>query len=141
MEYRRFDTGIVVRLRRGEKISEKLIELAKQENIKLASLRAIGAVDEITLGWYDVEKQQYRSKTLHGQYEITGLMGTLTTMGGEPYLHLHITIADESYRALGGHLEEGRISGTFEAIIWEHKGEVDRVPDPETGLNILKLSD
>lgn len=120
----------------------KLKELAKKENIKLASLRAIGAVDEVTLGWYDVENQQYRSKMLHGQKEITSLIGTITVMNGEPYLHLHITVSDESYQALGGHLESARVSGTFEGEIWEHEGgQVERVPDPETGLNVLKLND
>ncbi len=130
-----------MRLERGEEVVSKLKELADKENIKLASLRAIGAVDEITLGWYDVENQEYRSKMLHGQWEITSLMGSITTMQGEPYLHLHITVSNESYQAMGGHLESARISGSFEGIIWEHPGTVERVPDPETGLNVLKLSD
>lgn len=142
MEYRRFATGIVVKLKRGEEIVSKLKELAQKEKITLASLRAIGAVDEVTLGWYDVENQQYRSKMIHGQMEITSCIGTFTTMHGEPYLHLHITLSDESYQALGGHLESARVSGTFEAEIWEHQGgSVERVPDPETGLNVMKFTD
>ena len=42
MDYRRFDNTIVVRIDRGEEILDKIRELALAENIKRASVAALG---------------------------------------------------------------------------------------------------
>ena len=44
MKYKRFDKTIVVRIDRGEEILDKIRELAIAENIKLASVTALGAM-------------------------------------------------------------------------------------------------
>ena len=43
MEYRRFDNTIIVRIDKGEEILEKIKEVSLKENIKLASVSALGA--------------------------------------------------------------------------------------------------
>ena len=45
MEYKKFETAYVVRLDPGDEICESLLAIAKQENIALASISGIGAVD------------------------------------------------------------------------------------------------
>lgn len=50
MEYRRFGDKIMVRIDRGEEILEQVKELARRENITLASVTALGATNEFNGG-------------------------------------------------------------------------------------------
>ena len=46
MEYRKFDNVIVARIDKDEEISEQLRVIAIKENIKLASVQALGAIND-----------------------------------------------------------------------------------------------
>ena len=50
MEYKRFGNNIVVRMDRGEDIVEQVKVLAEREQIRLASVQALGAVTDVTVG-------------------------------------------------------------------------------------------
>ena len=50
MKYKRFGNTIVARIDRGEEILDKIRELALSENIKLASVSALGATNDFTVG-------------------------------------------------------------------------------------------
>ena len=50
MEYRRFGNTIVARIDRGEEVLEQVAAIAQAEQIKLASVQALGAVGEFTVG-------------------------------------------------------------------------------------------
>jgi len=41
--------------------------------------------------------------------EMTSLMGNISIMEGEPFPHLHVTLADANFQLLGGHLSESEI--------------------------------
>ena len=49
--------------------------------------------------------------------EITSLVGNVSQMDGEVYLHIHVNIADENNNVFGGHLTSAVISATGEIII------------------------
>ena len=46
MEYRKFDNIIIARIDKGEEILEQLKAIAITENIKLASINALGAIND-----------------------------------------------------------------------------------------------
>lgn len=138
MEYERFKNTIIARMDRGEEILEKLKEIALKENIKLASITAIGASDHFVAGVYDVNTKEYKKNVFDGVYEITNLSGSINTMNNEYYAHLHITCADNNGNCFGGHLNEARISATCEMFITIIDGKVDRFKDEVTGLNLFK---
>lgn len=48
MEYQRFGNTIVARIDRGEEVLEQVKAIAQAEQIKLASVQALGAVGEFT---------------------------------------------------------------------------------------------
>ena len=48
MEYRKFDNVIIARIDKEEEILEQLKAIAINENIKLASINALGAINDFT---------------------------------------------------------------------------------------------
>lgn len=139
MEYKRFGNTVVVRIDRGEELLEQLREVSLSENIRLASVQALGATDSFTVGVYDVETKNYRANEFEGSFEIVSLTGTVNTMNGEFYSHLHMSAGNDRGEVFGGHLNKARISVTCEMVITIIDGEVDRMKDPVTGLNIFKF--
>ncbi len=139
MEYRKFNNTIVARIDRGEEIMEKIKEISLRENIKLANINALGAVDQITVGLYKVAEKQYFSNDFKQEMEIVSLTGSVNTMNGEYYSHLHIACADQSGNVVGGHLNKAVVSATCELFIHVIDGEIDRFKDEVTGLNLFKF--
>lgn len=139
MDYKRFGNTIVARLDRGEEIVEQLRILSLLENIKLASIQALGATDSFTVGTYSVEKQEYKANDFSGDFEIVSLVGTVNTMNGEYYSHLHMSAGNEKGEVFGGHLNRARISATCEMVITVIDGTVDRFREEQTGLNLFKF--
>ena len=140
MEYKAFGNTWMLRFDRGEEIVACLKKFCLDEEVKLASVAAIGAAEDVELGYYKVPTREYLTQVFAGEHEITGLLGNISTKDGEVYLHLHITIGNESFEARAGHLVAATVSGTCEMIVRSIKGEVDRFKDEkETGLNLLKL--
>ena len=139
MEYKRFGNNIVVRMDRGEDIVEQVKVLAEREQIRLASVQALGAVNDFTVGVFHTDTKVYESRRHQGAYEITSLTGTVDRMAGSFYAHLHFSAAGEDNSVLGGHLNEARISATGELVLTLIDGELDREKSPEVGLNLWKF--
>ena len=139
MEYRRFNDVLFVRIDRGEEIVEKLLEVAEKEDIRLASIEALGAVDDFTVGVYKIDEKKYYANRFEGAFEIVSLTGTITTMDGKTYHHLHMSAGDEHGAVFGGHLNRAVVSATCEMVIREVSGAVEREKDPVTGLNLFRF--
>lgn len=139
MDYKRFGNTIVARIDKGEEIVEQLKVVSLLENIKLASVQALGATDSFTVGAYNVEKQEYKSNDFSGDFEIVSLVGTVNTMNGEYYSHLHMSAGNANGEVFGGHLNRARVSATCEMVINIINGTVDRYREEKTGLNLFKF--
>lgn len=137
MEYRRFNDIYIVRMDRGEEIVATLADLCEKENIRLASVAAIGAVDRAVVGLYDVGEKVYHKKEFNEPMEIASLLGTVTEKDGKPYLHLHATLCDAQMQTHGGHVNELHISATCEMVLRLIPGEVGRRLDEGIGLNLF----
>ena len=139
MDYRRFGSHIVARFDRGEEILESLKALALKENVRLASVSALGAVDDFTVGVYRVDEKKYYANHFEGAFEIVSLTGTISTMNGEYYAHLHMSAGNDRGEVFGGHLNRAVISATCELVIDVIDGVVERRADPEVGLNLFNF--
>lgn len=139
MEYRRFQDTIVVRIDRGEEILEQIEEIAKRESIQLASVRALGATNDFTVGVYKVDEKRYDSNTFQGNFEIVSLTGTINTMKDAFYTHIHMSAGNDKGEVFGGHLNRAIVSATCEMIITVIDGKVDRYHDDEIGLNLFQF--
>ena len=140
MEYRRFPQGYVLRLDPGEEVVSSLTRLVEEQGVTLASVSALGAAGDVTIGIFDTKKRDYHSQRYQGEYEISALVGNVTRMDGAPYLHLHITIGNPvTGEVHAGHLSSCTISATLELFhqVWE--GQVDRKFSGTVGLNLLEF--
>ena len=140
MEYRKFGNTIIARIDRGEEILEGIRSIAQQEHIKLAHVSALGATSDFTVGVFDVAAQQYHSNEFHGSFEIVSLTGTINTMNGEFYTHIHMSAGNDKGQVFGGHLNRAVVSATCEMVITLIDGSVDRRFDSTVGLNVFDFS-
>ena len=136
MEYRRFKDTLVVRIDRGEEILSCVRAVAEREQIELAGVEALGAVDDFTVGVYLVSEKRYVPNRFTGAYEIVSLTGTIGTKDGAPYLHLHMSAGDADGQVVGGHLNAARVSVTCEMLIRVIDGAVARRMDDAIGINL-----
>lgn len=139
MKYKRFDKTIVVRIDRGEEILDKIRELAIAENIKLASVTALGATNDFTVGVFNTTEKKYYANEFKGAFEIVSLTGTINTMDGQFYTHIHMSAGNDKGEVFGGHLNRAVVSATCEMTVTVIDGEVDRYRDDDVGLNLFKL--
>lgn len=139
MEYRRFGSDIVARMDKGEEILAQIKEIALKERIKAASVTALGATNDFTVGVYKIDEKKYYANTFQGNFEIVSLTGTINTMDGAFYTHLHMSAGNEKGEVFGGHLNRAVISATCEMVITVIDGRVDRFHSEEIGLNLFQF--
>ena len=126
MDYRRFKDTIYLRLDPGEEIIEQIEKVAKKENIQLAQINGLGALNDFTTGVFDTVEKKFHPIHFEGAYEIVSLTGTVTRQDGEVYLHLHISMA--------------YVSATAEIQIQISDGVIDRKYDKKIGLNLFDFT-
>ena len=139
MDYKKFDKKVFVRIDKEEEIVETLKQLCKDLDIKAGTITGIGATDKATIGLFDVKTKKYHSKEFVGDHEIAPMYGNISTMNGEVYLHLHITLGNSEHMSFAGHLTSAVVSATFEGVIDIITGEINREFDENIKLNLLKL--
>lgn len=139
MNFKQFDDFYIIRLEKGEEIVSTLKTFCQNNNINLGSVSGIGAVDKVTIGLFEPKTKEYHSNEFNGDFEITSLIGNITTKNGECYLHLHINLSDESFKTIGGHLTSAVVSVTCEIIVTSINGIVEREFSDDIGINFLVL--
>lgn len=113
MEYKRIKDTYVVKISKNEFVRESLEKLLKQENIGFAKISAIGAIEEITLGWLK-EGGTYIKKEFNEAYELLSLKGSIA---GNNEIHMHASISGKDFKAHGGHFFEAKVAGVVEMFI------------------------
>lgn len=91
-----------------------------------AIVAGIGMLQEMTLGRYD--GREYTRKRVSESSEILSLQGNISMKEGEPFVHLHVSLADEEFHAIGGHLFGGTVSMTIELVLLELDTALVRLP-------------
>ena len=139
MEYKIFGKKAFLRIDKGEEILEKIKEFSLKENIKLASVSALGATNDFTVGVYNIDEKKYYANSFKGNFEIVSLTGTINTMNGDFYTHIHMSAGNSKGEVFGGHLNRAVVSATCEMVVDIVDGTLDRFHDDEIGLNLFKF--
>lgn len=130
---------LALRFAAGEAIEAPLLEVARQEGLVAAEITGIGALSGVTLGFFDLERQDYDKIEVDEQVEVLSLIGNLARFDGAPKLHAHIVVGKRDGSVMGGHLMDGCVRPTLELILNEAPVRLQRKTDPETGLALLDL--
>jgi predicted DNA-binding protein with PD1-like motif len=122
----------------GDEVAEGLLAFARDHRIQGAYFTAIGALEDVTLGFWDGERKDYRRIPIREQVEVLSLVGNVALeSGGSPKVHAHVVVGRADGTAHGGHLLQGHVRPTLEVILVEVPEQLRRTFDPRTGLPLL----
>ena len=124
----------------GDEVATGLLEFATTQRLRGSHLTAIGALQDVVLGYWDWTLKEYRRIPLREQVEVLSLVGNIA-LGpeGAPKIHAHIVVGRSDGAAHGGHLLEAHVRPTLEVIIVESPDDLQRSIDSETGLPLLNV--
>ena len=121
----------------GVDLLEEFQRFCLENDIQAGQVWAIGAVEKARIGYYDQVEKVYGYRLLDRYLEITALTGNISLLDNQPFVHAHITLADDQGAAFGGHLAPGTIVFVCEFMIQKFEGSpLTRTTDPNTGLNL-----
>lgn len=123
-----------LRLKPGSDLKQSLKDFTHSYQLQAGFiLTAVGSLQKATLRFADQQAPQVFEQKL----EVIALNGTLSSSG----VHLHIAIADQNGKTMGGHLETGcTIYTTAEIVIGDSEEfAFERAIDQETGFRELQI--
>lgn len=129
----------VVVFETGEEVISNLAKFALENHLSASHLSAIGALSEVTLGYFNLEKRGYKHIPIKEQVEVVSLVGNITLTKSQPRIHAHIVVSKSDGSAHGGHLIEAYVRPTLEVIVQETPEYLCRKTDPVTGLALIDL--
>jgi len=130
---------IVVTLGPGEEIVASLLEVAAAHKITGGFLTGLGSTSEVEIAFFDPEKKEYVPRTFSEPMEIGSMVGNFSRLEDEPHVHVHVSVAGPELIAFTGHLNRGVVGTACEIYIRTLPRAVQRVKDPASGFNPLKL--
>jgi len=139
MKFRRIAGGYLVRLERGEEAITSLKEFISRKKIPCGMLQGIGAIYNVELGYFDLKTSRYRTKKIKQTVEVVSLIGNISYIDGQPFVHSHVAIAGTDHRLLGGHFFKGTVAVTLEIYIQVIKRRLNRYHDHKLGFNFWDL--
>jgi hypothetical protein len=102
---------IVLILDQGEEAFAAITGFANRERVIAASITAIGAFSNASVGWFDLAAKKYRPIEVAEQCEVLSLMGDLAEGDdGKASLHLHAVLGLQDGSCRGGHFLSGNRS-------------------------------
>ena len=130
-----------IKFKKNDLLLESLTQYAKENNIKTAEISFIGAVQNVNVMYFNQSKKEYDKHTFDGGHEVLNGLGNISILDDEPFVHVHMTVADKNGNAFGGHLDEGTKIWLIEAVIKQPsffgKG-IERHFDDELCLSVWK---
>lgn len=138
-KYRQIENKYIVSIDNHTEIADALLSFCSETGIKSGSISGIGAIDSMTLRFFNPATKKYVDRQFDEQMEIASLLGNVSTLDGKTYLHLHIVAGRSDYSTLGGHLLSARLSGAGEFFVEDFGVDAERAYSEEIGLNIYKL--
>jgi len=124
----------------GDEVKAGLVAFAKEQRLAGSHFTAIGAFSEVTLGYFDWQKKEYRKIPVREQVEVLSLVGDVALKeNGEPEVHAHVVVGRSDGTTMGGHLMEARVRPTLEVMLVESPKHLQRRHDAESGLALIRL--
>src|SRR6266702_4626701 len=134
------ETRVVI-LESGEEAFAALTKFANEAGITAASLTAIGAFENATVGWFDFEKKTYKKIELAQQCEVLSAIGDVAVGDdGKASLHVHIVLGLSDGTTRGGHLLAGTVRPTLEVVLTEVPARLRRKKRADLGIALIDIA-
>lgn len=123
----------------GDEVMAGLTAFAQEHGLDGGHFTAIGAFSSATLGFFDIERKEYKKIPIDEQVEVLTLIGDVTLEEGEPKIHAHAVLGLSDGTTRGGHLVSAHVRPTLELILIESPAHLRRRFDSEAGLALIQL--
>ena len=128
----------VIVLDSGEEAFAALTKFANDAGITAASLSAIGAFENATVGWFDVDRKTYREIQVAQQCEVLSAIGDIAVGDdGRASLHLHVVLGLSDGTTPGGHLLNGKVQPTLEVVLTDTPTHLRRKKQLDIGIALI----
>jgi uncharacterized protein len=132
------ESDYILKLEVGDKVHEAILNFCNKENIQTGWFTGIGAIKDISLGYYNLEARSYEFTKYSDIYEVVGLVGNVSLVEGKPFLHIHTSISDDKNQTSSGHLEYATVAVTLELRLTSYREKIDRLFEDASGLKLLQ---
>ena len=130
----------ILKLNKDQLLLETLTDFSIKNNIKFGEITFIGAVQNAKVMYFDQEKKEYVHHNFSGGHEVLSGIGNISLLDGEPFVHVHVTLANKDGNTIGGHLDKGTKVWLIEAFIHQYTGlgikHIERKFDDALCLNV-----
>ena len=134
------ETTFVLVFDKGDEVVGELTNFARQRSLTAAHFTAIGAFSNVTLGYFDRERRDYRRIAVSEQVEVLALLGDIALDASGPKVHAHVVVGRSDGTTAGGHLLAGSVWPTLELVLSESPRHLRRRVDQETGLALIDVA-
>lgn len=121
----------------GEDAAQGLLDFARTRKLSASQFTAIGAFSEVELGFFEIEKKEYKCIPIREQVEVLSFLGDVSLSEGDQKIHAHVVLGKIDGTAWGGHLLKGIVQPTLEVILTESPAHLRRTHDQRTGLALI----
>ncbi len=126
---------------KGDEVTAGRLDFARKNHLAAASFTAIGALSDVTLGYFERERKNYKKIPLKEQVEPLALIGNIALSDGEPKAPAHVVVGCADGTAHGGQLVAAHVWPTLEVIVIESPQRLRRKTDQATGLGLIDLAE
>jgi uncharacterized protein len=124
---------------KGDEVIAGLQAFARERDVATYEIAGIGAFSDVTLGYFDRDRKEYKKIPLDEQVEALSLVGNISRSGDKPQVHVHVVVGKSDGTAWGGHILAAHVWPTLELIVTEAPAHLRRTHDPETGLALIDI--
>ncbi|MDA3792214.1 MAG: DNA-binding protein [Elusimicrobia bacterium] len=139
MDLKKENKILAVRLYSGEDIVKNLKEAFKSTSSPVGiMISGAGMMEDVKVGYF-MGRGQYKENLIDTPHEIVSCTGNFIKGEEDIEMHLHVSLADDSGKVSGGHLQKATVHGTGEYFILLSDMDIKREIEEETGLKGMKL--
>ncbi|HLI46822.1 MAG TPA: PPC domain-containing DNA-binding protein [Geobacterales bacterium] len=129
----------IFRLEKGDILPDKIVEIAKANGYKTASLQGIGGFNKVILAYFNHQTKKYEEIEFDEQFEVVSLNGNIALRDNEPFVHLHTVLSRRDMSTVGGHLTKAVVNPFIELIVQPTENIAKKEFDDKIGLYVLKV--
>ncbi|MDO8481775.1 MAG: DNA-binding protein [bacterium] len=131
----------IIVLERGENVLAMLAQYCAEKNITAGVFQAIGAVERVQIGYYDMAKREYHFREEAGVFEVASMNGNVALVDEKPFVHAHAVLSrcDKSLECIGAHIKEAYVAVTLEVFLIALDMSLGRIYEEDIGLKLLTV--